>query len=64
MIKFRIHFSLGEEEAQIWEVLEKCQNCRFLDMFWDILKKMKNYLGQECKRGTLYPFRAKLKQFP
>ena len=36
--------------------LEKCQNYRFFDIFWDILNKMKNNLGQECVKGGLLSF--------
>ena len=39
---------------QIWGSVKKCQNYRFLDIFWDILDKRKSYLHQECvKRGFL-----------
>ena len=33
---------------QIWESVGKCQNYRVFDIFWDILNKMKDNLGQEC----------------
>ena len=40
--------------------VKKCQNYRFCDIFWDILDKMKGYLGQECvKRGLLF-FQGKI----
>ena len=32
-------------------MVEKCQNYRFFDIFWDILSKMKDNLGQECVKG-------------
>ena len=34
----------------------------FFDIFWDILNKIKNNLGQECVKGGFYRYRAKLKQ--
>ena len=40
------------------------QNYRFFDNFLEILKTMKDNLGQECVKGGFYPFRAKLKQLP
>ena len=44
---------------QIW-LLEKCQNCRFFDIFWDILNKMKDNLSQKCvKKGLLF-FQGKI----
>ena len=33
---------------QIWGIVKKCQNYRFLDIFWDILDKRKSNLDQEC----------------
>ena len=36
------------ERCKFGKVLEKFQNYRFLDIFWDILNKMKDNLGQEC----------------
>ena len=49
MIKFMIHPKIWEGEwYKYGKVMEKCQNYRFLDIFWDILNKMKNNLGQEC----------------
>ena len=45
---------------QIWEVLKKCQNYRFFDIFWDILNKMKDNLGQECVKGGLLSFQGKI----
>ena len=47
---------------QTWKLFEKYQNYRFFDIFWNILNKMKDNLGQECVKGKLA--RAKLKQFP
>ena len=49
---------------QIWKVLEKGQNYRFFDIFWDILNKMKDNLGQKCVKGGFYPSKAKLEQLP
>ena len=38
----------------IWESVKKCQNYCFLDIFLDIIHKMKENLGQEqVKRGLL-----------
>ena len=46
---------------QTWETqFEKCQNYRFLDIFWDILNKMKDKLGQECVKGRLLSFQDKI----
>ena len=39
-------------EVQIWESVGKCQNYRLFDIFWDILNKMKDNLGQECVKGA------------
>ena len=44
---------------QIWESVEKCQNYRFLHIFWDILNKMKDNLGHECGNGELLSFQGK-----
>ena len=44
---------------QIWEMFKKCQNYRFFDIFWDILNKMKDNLGQECVKGGLLSFQGK-----
>ena len=39
---------------KIWGSAKKCKNYRFVDIFWDILDKMKSNLGKEClKRGLL-----------
>ena len=49
MTEFRIHSKLWEgERCKFKEVLEKCQNYKFYDIFWDILDKIKGNLGQEC----------------
>ena len=46
MIKFQIHPKIEEgERNKFGKVLEKCQNYRFSDIFWDILNKMKDNLG-------------------
>ena len=39
---------------QIWEMLEKCQNYRFFDIFRSILDKMKDNLDQEFAKGVLF----------
>ena len=46
------------------EVLKKCQNYRFFDIFLDILHKIieKNW-GQEHVKGGFYTSRKKLEQF-
>ena len=49
---------------QIWEVLKKSQKYRFFEIFWDILNKTKDNLGQECVKGGFYSSRAKLEQLP
>ena len=46
------------------EVLKKIQNYRGFDIFWNILDKRKDNLGQECIKGGFYHSRAKLKQLP
>ena len=48
---------------QIWETVSKMPDYRFFDIFWNILNKMKDNLGQERVKGGSYLFRAKLKQF-
>ena len=41
MIKFRIHPKILEgERYKFGKVLEKCQNYRFFDIFWDIFNKI------------------------
>ena len=44
------------ERCKFLEVLEKCQNYRFFDIFWDILDKRKGNLGQECVKDGLLSF--------
>ena len=55
MIKFKIYSKILEEErCKVGKVFKKCQNYRFFDIFWDILNKMKDDLGQECvKRASI-----------
>ena len=36
----------------------------FFYIFWDILNKMKDNLGQKYVKGGFYPSRAKLEQLP
>ena len=38
---------------QIGKLFEKCQNYRLFDIFWDILNKVKDKLGQECAKGGI-----------
>ena len=45
---------------KIWEVLKKCQNYRVFYIFWDILDKMKNNLGQECVKEGPLSFQGKI----
>ena len=45
---------------QIWESVEKCQNYRFVGIFWEILNKVKDNLGQECVKGGLLSFQGKI----
>ena len=53
MIKFRIHPKIWEgQRCKFGKVYKKCQNYRFLEIFWDILDKMKDNLGQECVKGV------------
>ena len=50
----KIHPKIWDgERCKFGKVLEKCQNYRFLYIFWDILDKMKDNLGQECVKGLL-----------
>ena len=52
-VKCRIHPKIWEgKRCKFGEVLEKCQNCMFFDIFWDILDKIKVNLGQECVKGA------------
>ena len=45
---------------QIWESLQKYQNYRAFDIFWDILNKMKDNFGQECVKEELLSFQGKI----
>ena len=53
--------NLEGERGKFGKVLEKCQIICFFDIFWEILNKMKDNLGQECvlsyqgKIGTFVP---------
>ena len=61
MIKLHIHPKIQEgERCKFGKVFEKCQNYRFFDIFWDILNKMKDNLGQECVKGGLLSFQGKI----
>ena len=44
----------------IWESVGKCQSYRFFDIFWDILHKMKENLGQEHVKMELLSFQGKI----
>ena len=37
---------------------------KFFDIFWDILDKMKNNLGQECVKGAILSFQGKIETIP
>ena len=37
---------------------------KFFDIFWDILDKMKDNLGQECVKGELLSFQGKTETIP
>ena len=53
MIKFKIH-------PKIWE-RERCKFGKvFFDIFWNILNKMKDNLGQECVKGRPLSFQGKI----
>ena len=46
---------------QIWESVRKnVKIIGFLDIFWDILNKMKGNLDQECVKGGLLSFQGKI----
>ena len=61
MIKFKINPKIWEGEwCKFGKVLEQCQNYRFFEIFWDILNKMKNNLGQECLKEGLPSFQGKI----
>ena len=47
----------------IWGSAKKCQNYKFLDIFLNILHKMKGNLGQDHVKRGLVSFQAKLEQF-
>ena len=65
MIKFGIHPKIWEGEVKIWESVGKMSNYRvFLHIFWDILDKMQNNLGQECVKGGIHPSRANFEEMP
>ena len=57
MIKFRIFSEMWEEKrCEFGEVLEKCQNHRFFDIFWDILDKRNCNFGHEYLKRELLSF--------
>ena len=52
--------NLGGERCKLGKLFEKCQNyIVFFYIFWDILNKMKDNLGQECVKGELLSFQDK-----
>ena len=59
MIKSRIHLKIWEgERCKFAKVLEKFQKYSFF-IFWDILNKKKDNLGQECVKEGLLCFQGK-----
>ena len=61
MIKFQLHPKIQEgERCKSGKLFEKCQNYRFSEIFWDILSKMNDNLGQECVKGGLLSFQGKI----
>ena len=61
MIKFKIHPKICEGKwCKFGNVLEKCQNYRFFEIFCDISNKMKDNLGQECVKGRLLSLQGKI----
>ena len=48
------------ERCKFGEVLGKCRNYRFFDIFWDILDKGKGNLGEECVKRRLLIFQGKI----
>ena len=60
MIKFRTHPKFWKgERCKFEKVSGKCQNYMFFDIFWDLLNKMKNNLGQECVKEGILSFQGK-----
>ena len=60
MIKVRIPPKILEgRRCKFGEVLKKCQNYSFFDIFLDILHKMKENLGQEHVERELVSFQGK-----
>ena len=52
VIKFQIYLKIKDgERCKFGKLFEKCQNYRFFDIFWNILNKIKDNLGQECVKG-------------
>ena len=41
-------------------MLENVKIIGFFDIFWDILNKIKDNLGQECVKGRLLSFQGKI----
>ena len=61
MIKFKIHPKIWERDwCKFGKVLEKCENYRLFEIFWDILNEMKDNLGQECVKGGILSFQGKI----
>ena len=47
--------------VQIWDsVWKNVKIIGFFEIFWDILNKMKDNLGQECVKGGLLSFQGKI----
>ena len=61
MIKFGINPKIWEgERCKFGKLFKKCQHYRFVDIFWDILNKMKDNLGQESLKEKLLSFQRKI----
>ena len=54
MIKFKIHLKIWKGSgANLGKCWKNVKIIGFFQIFWDILNKMKDNLGQECvKRGA------------
>ena len=59
MIKFRIYPKIYEGKGVNLRKCKKCQNYKFLDIFLDILYKLKGNLGPEHVKGWPPSFQDK-----
>ena len=61
MIKFKIHSKIREGEwCKFGKVLENVKIIGFFEIFWGILNKMKDNLGQECVKWAILSFQGKI----